>query len=421
MLNASAFSPFLVGADRPPLWLAGLALVMLISSCSSPRRPPTADDPAIRRYAERAYQPEHRYVAETLNESWPSNDPAAPADIAVTLTLPREAGRYPLIVYLPGLGEAADAGRAWRTAWVEAGYAVLSLQPTRFGPSVWQGRYAKNADFTALARENYATAALNERLGAVRRVLFELEKRVDRSMLPFDRIDLGRTVLAGYELGAQTVQALAGERQTGVDRSPLHHPPTAAILLSPYANAAAGGFAQRFGAINLPVFAATATEDSDRFGVVTALAARLAPYAHMPDGDKYLLLISGGSHRLLSGAPLSAGDEGEAAATGRDGPGGDGGRPSGGGPGGGGGMPPGGGRGGSGGGLGGGPGGPGGRPGAGGLSAYPVASSARQVIAIQRLSVAFLDAQLKKDPIAVEWLARDAGRWLEPVGELRRK
>lgn len=38
----------------------------------------------------------------------------------------------------------------------------------------------------------------------------------------------------------------------------------------------------------------------------------------------------------------------------------------------------------------------------------------------QHLSLGFLDAVVKNDPTAVEWLERDAGRWLEPVGELRR-
>lgn len=411
MLNASTFFPFLASAERPPIWLAVFALLLLLSGCAGQRRPPTAEDPALRRYADRAYQPERRYSAEQLNESWLSSDPAAPGEIPVSLSLPRAAGRYPLIVYLPGLGEAADAGRAWRAAWVEAGYAVLSLQPARFGPGALQGRYAKSADFTALARENYATSALNERLRAVHSVLFELQKRVDRRTPPFDRLDLTQTVLAGYDLGVQTVQALLGEAAAGVNRPALNHPPQAAILLSPYANAAAGGFAKRFGAIGLPVFLATATEDSDSFGVVTSLAARLAPFTYMPAGDKYLLLLSGGSHRLLSGGPLQASEEDESARSGQRGAGGP---PSGGG----GDMPSGGGR--AGGGMGGGPGGPGGKAG-GAMSAFPVASSARQIIAIQRLSVAFLDAQLKQDPIAGEWLARDAGRWLEPVGELRRK
>ena len=455
MLNASIFSPFLSSADRPPYWVAGFALLVLIYGCSSPRRPPSAEDPALRRYAERAYQPERRFAAETLAENWLSRDPVAPADIPVTLSVPvsvplgsstkvatsaaadstaipatsaaNPPARYPLIIYLPGLGEAADAGRAWRSAWVEAGYAVLSLQPSRFGPAALQGRYAKNADFTALARENYVTAALNERLRAVQSVLFELEKRVDRSTPPFDQIDLTQTVLAGYDLGAQTVQALAGERVAGISLPPLKHPPKAVMLISPYANAVGGGFIKRFGEIQLPVFVATATEDSDSFGVVTTLAARLAPYNYMPAGEKYLLLLSGGSHRLLSGGPLQVAGEGESAgrAPGAGGGslggkgGGSGGSPGGGGgPGGGpggGGMPPSGGRGGPGGGMGGGPGG------GGEMSAFPVANSARQIIAIQRLSVTFLDAQLKQDPIAQEWLGRDAERWLEPVGEWRRK
>ena len=412
MISASLFSPFLIGTERPPFWLAGVALLMLLSSCSSPRRPPTADDPVLRRYAERAYQPERRHTPEVLHESWVSGDPAAPADIPVMLALPREAGRYPLIVYLPGLGEPAAAGDSWRAAWVEAGYAVLSLQPERFGPAALQGHRAKNADFAALARESYATAALKARLAAVDSVLSELEKRVGRGMPPFDRIDPRLSAVAGYDIGAQTVQVLAGERINGITPPALNNPPKAAILLSPYANETGGGFSRRFGAIDLPIFAATATEDSDSFGVVTSLAARLAPFTYMPDGNKYLLLLSGGPHHVLAGGSLVFVKQ-SAAGRRESGRGGEG-RP--GGPGdstGGSGMPPGGRR--------GGPGSMGDPAGAAGMSASSVANQARQVIAIQRLSVAFLDAQLKNDPIAAEWLTRDAARWLTPVGELRRK
>lgn len=41
-------------------------------------------------------------------------------------------------------------------------------------------------------------------------------------------------------------------------------------------------------------------------------------------------------------------------------------------------------------------------------------------VAMQHLTLGFLDAVVKKEPTAIEWLERDAGRWLEPVGELRR-
>lgn len=424
MLASWNFSLSLPGSGRPPIQFALLALVVLqlcfMAACSSPRKQPSPDDPELRRYAERAYQPELRHRIESYSDSWLSQDVAAPGDIPVSLSLPGEPGRYPLVVYLPGLGESVEAGKQWRAAWVEAGYAVLIMQPERFGAMALQGRYAKGADFTSLAKENYAAPALAERLRAVQSVMEELARRIEQQQAPYDRIDPRNWVLAGYDLGAQTVQALIGEQVAGVNLPKLRQPPAAAILISPYASAA-GGLAHRFGDIKLPVLVATATDDSDSFGVVTSLAVRLAPFNYMPSGDKYMLLLSGGSHRLLGGS-------GRAEAEPEGGRGGPGGGSGSGGPGGGGGMPPGGGggpgggMGGRGGGMGGGMGGgPGGMGGGGNMSAFPVASNARLGIAVQRVSVAFLDAMLKRDPIALEWLERDVTRWLEPVGELRRK
>jgi len=39
--------------------------------------------------------------------------------------------------------------------------------------------------------------------------------------------------------------------------------------------------------------------------------------------------------------------------------------------------------------------------------------------AMRHLSLGFLDAIVKKDPVAIEWLEHDAGRWLESVGKLQ--
>jgi hypothetical protein len=44
-----------------------------------------------------------------------------------------------------------------------------------------------------------------------------------------------------------------------------------------------------------------------------------------------------------------------------------------------------------------------------------------RVIAVQDISVAFLDAYLKDDAPAREWLSGGASRWLGAAGELRRK
>lgn len=49
------------------------------------------------------------------------------------------------------------------------------------------------------------------------------------------------------------------------------------------------------------------------------------------------------------------------------------------------------------------------------------AGSRRQAIIIERVSTAFLDAVIKDDPVAREWLARDASRWIEPLARLQAK
>lgn len=424
-----SYAPLMPGFGRPQEHVAILLLLvmsLLLGACNAPRRAPPAEDAAVHRYAERAYQPENRYAFDSRDEFWPSSDPEVPL-IPVSLTLPRFAGRLPLIVYLPGLGEPAGAGQQWRRAWAEVGYAVLALQLPRFAQM--PGRYAKDADYTALARENYATAALNERLRAVGSVLFELKKRVDRQEAPFDRIDMKQLVFAGYDLGAQAVQALIGEKVPGVVVPQLPQTPRAAIVLSPYASSAGGALSRRFAEIGLPVLLATTSEDSDSFGVVGTQAARMAPFNYMPAGDKYLLLLAAAAHRALSGDARGGEAAGEAPSARPD----EGGNRGRGGPGGG--MPPGGGQGGpesgmgGGGGMGSGRGAPGGGmgggaagvPEVGGMNRQALPDNPRHAVAVQRVSVAFLDAVLRRDAIAGEWLARDAQRWLGELAELRRK
>ncbi|MGA9394096.1 MAG: hypothetical protein WCA83_10765 [Azonexus sp.] len=46
-------------------------------------------------------------------------------------------------------------------------------------------------------------------------------------------------------------------------------------------------------------------------------------------------------------------------------------------------------------------------------------SNISHITATRHLSLGFLDANVKMDPTAIEWLERDAGRWLEPVGKLQ--
>jgi hypothetical protein len=54
-------------------------------------------------------------------------------------------------------------------------------------------------------------------------------------------------------------------------------------------------------------------------------------------------------------------------------------------------------------------------------SAYNRGMNRHLVGYVQGLSTAFLDATVKRDPVAREWLERNATRWLAEVGEFRIK
>jgi hypothetical protein len=227
----------------------------------------------------------------------------------------------------------------------------------------------------------------------------------------FGRIDTGRVAVVGFDLGAQTALALAGEKHPGI--GPLTAMPSlrAIIALSPHARIS-GGFAERFGDIRLPVLSITGTEDDDPYGLVNTPYTRQAPFKFMPPGGKYMLVLDNGTHQLLSGTsrPLSA--EMDMPDSRRSG-----------------GMPGGGGRmGGPGGGMGG-PGGMGGMRGGGpsggpsgmGMPRHARGGAQRQTVIVERVSLAFLDAFVKEDPVAAEWLARDAARWFDQAATLSSK
>jgi dienelactone hydrolase len=345
-------------------------------------------------------------MADPYRETWLRGDD----EVTVSLLVPRGGPPSPLILYLPGLGESAEAGELWRRAWAQAGYAVASVQTAR-GGALWSSAAGRSGDFARVAREQFDEKALSARLGCVDFVLNNIVRRAAAMDGVFGRIDTGRVAVAGFDLGAQTALVLAGEKHPGID--PLAAMPSlrAIIALSPHARIS-GGFAERFGDIRLPVLSITGTEDADPYGLVNTPHTRQAPFKFMPPGSKYMLVLDDGTHQMLSGTsrPMSA--ETDMPDSRRSG-----------------GMPGGGGRmGGPGGGMGG-PGGMGGMRGGGpsggpsgmGMPRRAGGGAQRQTVIVERVSLAFLDAFVKEDPVAAEWLARDAVRWIDQVAILAAK
>lgn len=415
-----------------------LALTAAVGACASRPDPGEQAEAEARRFAERGYHPE-RNLPVTRRDAHVGDEHGG---MDLSLDCPATPGRYPLVIYLPGLGETARAAPLWRTTWAQAGYAVLGMQRQADGPQVWSSPDARRGAFDQLARSRFGGAQLAERSEAVRRTLEAIRRQAaaegkDGGM--YACVDTSRIAVVGFELGAQTALALAGERYresraaAGGDaaadgREPATLPGlTAVAVFSPYVNMAAGGLSERYRDILAPTLVVTGDADEDRYGLGITPTVRQAPFRYMPEGNKFQLVLNAGNYTLLSGADAPSREEGQGGGRGRPGgAGGMGGLGGGmnGGMGGGGGGFGGTGGAGAGGGMGAGmPGdgkmGRGGRPGGEGPAGG--GDRLRPVIAVQAVSTAFLDATLRQDSIAGEWLARNGVRWVEPVGSLHLK
>ncbi len=383
--------------------LVGAAL----AACAGRPEPPGPPGEGSERHLEGAYRPAARLPVRGWDAEWQ----VAGKVVEVSWMAPEQASGVPLILYLPGLGEGSRAGAQWRRAWAEAGYAVLSVQPQGYGREVYSSPEAQAGVFRSLARRSFAEDALAARIAVLDQVLAELQARARAGEPSLAGVDWQRLVVAGFDLGAQTAAALAGERAAGAAAA-VGWQPKAAILLSPYVAEAADS--ERFGRIGAPLLAVTGPRDEDPFGWVEPPARRQQLWQGMQVSGSYQLVASEASHRLLSGSFES-----------RPGPGGgpEGGPPEGGKPAAGGRGPGAGGPGRGGPGRGGEGAGPGGRPagrgegaGGGGQLGHP-----RQMARLQALSLAFLDARVRDAAPARQWLERDAARWLEETGRLERK
>lgn len=383
-----------------------LALAVLLPGCAN--SPPHKQEVATQHLSP-GYLADQRYAVTATRERWTLSDDT----VDVALMMPSGDGNFPLIVYLPGLGESAEDGAAWRHPWAEAGYAVLAIQPDTIG-RIWsaQGTHNNNEERRDIAREQFSPRSLDYRQSVLQKSLAEIKRRnSSNEATVFSHIDLTRIVIAGFDLGAQTAMFAAGEYINGT--APFYLPDTVKciVALSPYAEFSGAGFEQRFKSVHVPVISVTSSEDVDQYGLVTTAALRRAPFEYMPPDRKYLLSLYTAPHTLFSGKVTpetsaehgldehqpatnsGSGNDSDAGSVdkkGRKGHRGGGSR-------------------------------------GGDKAASPMSRQlspdvwAEHLLYIQSVTTAYLDAIVKNDSIAQEWLAKDAKRWLGDGAELLSK
>lgn len=387
------------------------------------------------------YKPARGFAIDSSHDIWTHDG----TELDVEITGPSAPGSYPLIIYLPSLGEDARAGRLWREAWAKAGYAVFSMQPLAISQALkaleaerrfdeplempdeegmepvddmeeprrepesggWFGnkprqpsRTARESELRYVGHQYFATENLKQRMAHLFWAYRQLKIRAGLHQPAYAAADVSKLILAGYDLGAQTVAAVSGERFDASLPIGDELKPIAAIVLSPSVDLAEGNVGSRYQKLNLPMLVITGSEDNDPYAISSA-AVRTAVWEHAPAGGKYLLLLRGAGHRLLAGNELGgrfglSGSRRQERSMGGVESGGTGaarrralntGEP------------------------------------ASGLfdkaQRYDPNLGYKQIAAVASVSSAFLDMLIKKDQFAQAWLNEKATKWLDRAGSLQ--
>jgi hypothetical protein len=303
--------------------------------------------------------------------------------LPVNLSFASSGRALPLIVYLPGLGETAQGGARWRQAWARAGYAVLSLQALDADARAWSSDLARAADFKGLARAHQQPALVRSRLQILDAALAEARRRAAAGDSLWSRVDFDRMAVAAYDLGSQAALAGSGRFR-------------AALVLSPLVPSE-----DEIAALRGPLLAISSRRDGDPLGLLGSAAQRIQLFEQLPAGGKYLMNFGAATHAQLAGAVGHEEAElfGDGMGGGRQQPSGGGRRQRGGG---------------------GGQGGTGMHAQAPGLQANP-AGGQEAAVAIEGISIAFLDAHLRGSAAAQAWLRHDAQTWLQGLAEWRQR
>lgn len=211
--------------------------------------------------------------------------------IAYRARVPEGEGKRPTVLISHGLGGSRDAMEFLGRHWADRGYLVVHLQHPGSDSSIWGGML-----FNREATLKAATS-VEEFTARVRDVRLALDRLRQTEGLA-ERHDGGEVAICGHSYGARTSMALSGERFPTAPDADLADPRVrAAIVLSPPPYSGP----ERFGAIGIPQFHWTGTQDVTSVEESKDPALRLAPFRESTNPSSYLVVLDGADHSAFSG------------------------------------------------------------------------------------------------------------------------
>lgn len=247
------------------------------------------------------------FAVQVSEATW--RDSARQRDVPVRIYTPDSNGKsvsadslFPVILFSHGLGGNRAGGKLWAEHWASHGYVVVAMQHAGSDDSLWKGGAPR--DLASNMKSGMTLANLESRVGDVHFVINEVMRRAAGREVAFARADAKRLGMSGHSFGAQTTQAVTGQKAaSAAGQSGLDTRIVAAIAFSPNARNKIN-LARQFGDIRIPLFSITGTDDGSILGDGTRFQDRMLPYENMPAGNKYLAVFDGGDHMVFGGHEL---------------------------------------------------------------------------------------------------------------------
>ena len=204
----------------------------------------------------------------------------------------------PVVIFSHGLGGSRENSAYLGNYWADHGYVAVFVQHAGSDEEVWRS-VERGERMEALKSAASLQSAL-ARYADIPFVLDQLEKwNVSTDHALKGKLDLDHVGLCGHSFGANTTQALMGQRYPMVAKTFLDTRIDAFFAMSP--STSRGITPEKaFGQIAAPVLCMTGTEDNSPITPETTPESRREVYAALPEGDKYQLVFEGGNHFAFS-------------------------------------------------------------------------------------------------------------------------
>jgi predicted dienelactone hydrolase len=222
-------------------------------------------------------------------------------EIPLRIYFPADPKPAPVVLFSHGLGGSREGYSYLGRQWAGRGYVAVFLQHHGSDDGVWKGKPA--AEVVPAMRAALSVQNFFLRAADVKVTLDQLEKwNAESGHFLAGRLDLAHIAMSGHSFGAVTTQAVSG--QTFSTGASVADPRIkAAIILSP-SKPSRGDTAEAFGSVHLPWLLMTGTNDIAKIGGATLgatdISARLVVYPALPPGDKYELVLNGADHMVFS-------------------------------------------------------------------------------------------------------------------------